>query len=127
MPTQHLLALNENPLPPLPSVVTEIARHVGEANRYPEFYPERLKTVVADWLGASSESVVVGSGSVGVALQALQAAVRPGGGLAYGWRNFDAYPLLAEMVSARAIEVPLLGAGSRTSKPWRRAPRTLTP
>ncbi|MFC9928964.1 aminotransferase class I/II-fold pyridoxal phosphate-dependent enzyme [Streptomyces sp. NPDC127190] len=111
MPGEHRLALNENPLPPLESVTAEIARHAAAVNRYPEFYPERLKGVLADWLGFPREGVVVGSGSVGVALQALQATVRPGGGLAYGWRNFDAYPLLARMTAARPLEVPLLPGG----------------
>ncbi|MBT2525714.1 aminotransferase class I/II-fold pyridoxal phosphate-dependent enzyme [Streptomyces sp. ISL-99] len=108
---EHLLTLNENPLPPLASVAAEIARHITDINRYPEFYPERLKGIIADWLELPTDAVVVGSGSVGVALQALQASVRPGGGLAYAWRNFDAYPLLAEMAGARAIEVPLLPGG----------------
>nr|UYC34507.1 aminotransferase [Streptomyces sp.]BDC78263.1 aminotransferase [Streptomyces viridochromogenes] len=111
MPLEHLLTLNENPLPPLEPVAAEIARHVAAVNRYPEFYPERLKGVIADWLGVPHESVVVGSGSVGVALQALQATVRSGGGLAYAWRNFDAYPLLAGMTGARPLEVPLLTSG----------------
>lgn len=108
---EHLLTLNENPLPPLGPVAAEIAHHVATVNRYPEFYPERLKGVIADWLGFPVEGLVVGSGSVGVALQALQATVRPGGGLAYGWRNFDAYPLLARMAAARPIEIPLLPGG----------------
>ncbi|MER6997780.1 aminotransferase class I/II-fold pyridoxal phosphate-dependent enzyme [Streptomyces sp. NPDC000410] len=103
--------LNENPLPPLASVAEEIARGAGSINRYPEFYPEHLQSVVAEWLGFPEEWVVVGSGSVGVALQALQAHVRPGNGLVYGWRNFDAYPLLADMTGARAVQVPLLPGG----------------
>ncbi|MFF4405601.1 aminotransferase class I/II-fold pyridoxal phosphate-dependent enzyme [Streptomyces sp. NPDC001262] len=108
---QHLLQLNENPLPPLPSVADEITRQVGSVNRYPEFFPEHLKSAIAGWLGLPEEWVVVGSGSVGVALQALQAAVRPGRQLVYGWRNFDAYPLLARMTGARPVQVPLLPGG----------------
>ncbi|MEV4337308.1 aminotransferase class I/II-fold pyridoxal phosphate-dependent enzyme [Streptomyces sp. NPDC049590] len=111
MPRPHRLTLNEHPLPPLASVAAEIAKHARAVNRYPEFYPERLRGAVADWLGLPGEQVVLGAGSVGVALQALQAGVSAGGGLAYGWRNFDAYPLLAGMVGARRIEVPLLPGG----------------
>lgn len=108
---ERLLNLNENPLPPLEPVAAAIAHHIATVNRYPEFHPERLRDVIADWLGFPREGVVTGSGSVGVAFQALQAAVRPGGGLAYGWRNFDAYPLLAGMAAARPIEIPLLPGG----------------
>ncbi|MFD7340333.1 aminotransferase class I/II-fold pyridoxal phosphate-dependent enzyme [Streptomyces violascens] len=103
--------LNENPLPPLPSVAAEVARRANDLNRYPEFYPEYLKKVIAEWLGAPQDRVAVGSGSVGVALQALQACVRPGGKIVYGWRNFDAYPLLADMTGARSAQVPLLPGG----------------
>ncbi|GAA0469920.1 aminotransferase class I/II-fold pyridoxal phosphate-dependent enzyme [Streptomyces stramineus] len=107
----HFLALNENPLPPLASVAAEIARTVDGVNRYPEFFPERLKSSIAGWLGVPEAQVVVGAGSVGVALQALQARVRPGRGLVYGWRNFDAYPLLAQMTGAEPVQVPLLPDG----------------
>jgi len=107
----HRLALNENPLPPLPSVTDAVALASQEANRYPEFFPRRLEQAIASWQRVPDSTVVVGPGSVGVAQQAVHALVRPGGTLAYGWRNFDAYPLLAEMTGARALPVPLLPGG----------------
>ncbi|NEY35857.1 aminotransferase class I/II-fold pyridoxal phosphate-dependent enzyme [Streptomyces sp. PRKS01-65] len=107
----HRLALNENPLPPLPTVTNAIARASREANRYPEFFPRRLEQAIAAWQRVPGSCVVAGPGSVGVAQHAVQALVRPGGTLAYGWRNFDAYPLLAEMTGVRALPVPLLPGG----------------
>ena len=53
------------------------------------------------------QAVVVGSGSVGVALQLLQAVIEPRDKMIYAWRNFDAYPLLAKMVGADPVSVPL--------------------
>ncbi|MGW5640866.1 aminotransferase class I/II-fold pyridoxal phosphate-dependent enzyme, partial [Streptomyces sp. NPDC003832] len=55
----------------------------------------------------------VGNGSVGVALQFLRAAVRPGDRMVFGRRNFDAHPLLAEMVEAVPVAVPLHDDGEQ--------------
>jgi histidinol-phosphate aminotransferase len=109
--TLHHMALNENPYPPLPSVETAMRRAIGLANRYPQFHPDRLSDQIAGWCGTSSHHVALGSGSVGVALQLFQAVVQPGDTIAFAWRNFDAYPMLAEMVGARTRTVPLLPDG----------------
>ncbi len=103
----HQLCLNESPFGPLPAVSLALANSIRQTNRYPEFYPERLTELIADRLGLATGSVAVGSGSVGVALQLLQAVIEPGDAMVYGWRNFDAYPLLARMAGARPVEVPL--------------------
>ena len=41
------LSLNENPFPPLPSVRSALAASIDAANRYPEFLPERLRSLIA--------------------------------------------------------------------------------
>ncbi len=41
------LSLNENPFPPLPAVRSALIRSIDAANRYPEFRPERMRTLVA--------------------------------------------------------------------------------
>jgi histidinol-phosphate aminotransferase len=107
----HRLGLNENPYPPLPSVREAMWDAISQANRYPEFYPDRLAERIARWCGVTPPAVAVGNGSVGVALQLLRAVVRPGDRMVYGWRNFDAYPLLADMVGAEPVPVPLLPDG----------------
>jgi histidinol-phosphate aminotransferase len=106
-PPLHQLCLNESPFGPLPAVSRVLAQAITQANRYPEFYPERLTELIAGRLGLPAEGVAVGSGSVGVALQLLEAVIEPGDAMVYSWRNFDAYPLLARMVGARPVEVPL--------------------
>ncbi|MER5885381.1 aminotransferase class I/II-fold pyridoxal phosphate-dependent enzyme [Streptomyces sp. NPDC001941] len=105
------LHLNEFPLPPLPSVARAIAEAGARAHRYPDFHPDSLAAVLAHWCGVPADRMVVGNGAVGVALQFLRAAMPPGGRLAYGWRNFDAYPMVAHMVGAEAVPVPLLPGG----------------
>ncbi|MFI6565853.1 histidinol-phosphate transaminase [Streptomyces sp. NPDC050534] len=111
LPVLHQLALNESPYPPLPSVREAMQGAVAQAHRYPQFYPDDLTERIAAWCQVSPDRVVVGSGSVGVALQLLQAVVEPGDSLAYAWRTFDAYPLLAAMVGAQPAPVPLAPDG----------------
>ncbi|MGW4562552.1 histidinol-phosphate transaminase [Streptomyces sp. NPDC004561] len=107
IPVSHQLALNESPYPPLPSVREAMQRAVAQAHRYPQFHPEDLIERIAAWCRVTPDRVAVGSGSVGVALQLFRAAVQPGDSVAYAWRTFDAYPLLAAMVGARPVPVPL--------------------
>ncbi|MFD8306770.1 histidinol-phosphate transaminase [Streptomyces sp. NPDC059690] len=111
VPVLHRLALNESPYPPLPSVRRAMQRAVAQAHRYPQFYPDDLTQRIAAWCQVSPDGVVLGNGSVGVALQLLQAVVEPGESLVYAWRSFDAYPLLAAMVGARPVPVPLTPEG----------------
>ncbi|MFS4093805.1 histidinol-phosphate transaminase [Streptomyces sp. AF1A] len=113
VPVLHRLALNESPYPPLPSVREAMHRVVAQAHRYPQFRPDDLTERIAAWCRVTPDRVVVGSGSVGVALQLLRAVVRPGDSVAYAWRTFDAYPLLAEMVGARPVPVPLTPGGDQ--------------
>ncbi|MFE2101502.1 histidinol-phosphate transaminase [Streptomyces sp. PTD9-10] len=107
VPVLHRLALNESPYPPLPPVREAMQRAVAEAHRYPQFHPDDLTERIAAWCRVPSDRVAVGSGSVGVALQLLQAVVRPGDTMAYAWRTFDAYPVLAAMAGAQPVPVPL--------------------
>ncbi|MCF3130470.1 histidinol-phosphate transaminase [Streptomyces olivochromogenes] len=107
IPVLHRLALNESPYPPLPSVREAMQRAVAQAHRYPQFHPDDLTEQIATWCRVTSDRVAVGSGSVGVALQLLRAVVQPGDTVAYAWRTFDAYPLLAAMVGAQPVPIPL--------------------
>jgi histidinol-phosphate aminotransferase len=105
------LHLNEHPLPPLPSVTAAITDALTRAHQYPAFHPEALAATLAQWCGVHQDQVIVGNGSVGVALQLLRAVQRPGHQLVYAWRNFDAYPLLAQMTQAEPVPVPLRPGG----------------
>ncbi|OON72937.1 histidinol-phosphate transaminase [Streptomyces tsukubensis] len=112
--TLHSLALNETPYPPLESVRKAVADCVPELHRYPQFYADDLIRSVARWRGVQPESVIIGSGSVGVALQALQAFTDgPDDEVVYGWRAFDAYPIITDMAGARRVEVPLTPDGEQ--------------
>jgi histidinol-phosphate aminotransferase len=54
------LSLNENPFPPLPAVRSALIRSIDAANRYPEFLPEQLRSLIAGHIGMPAEQVVPG-------------------------------------------------------------------
>ncbi|MCC3774478.1 histidinol-phosphate transaminase [Streptomyces sp. UNOB3_S3] len=107
------LHLNENPYPPLPEVREALAAQLDAVNRYPEFTPDTLVGMIADWLGVAREGVAVGNGSVGIALQVLDLCTGPGDEVVYGWRSFDAYPIITRMAGAEAVQVPLTSSGEQ--------------
>lgn len=101
------LSLNENPFPPLPAVRSVLVRSIDAANRYPEFLPERLRSVIAVRIGVPAAQVVLGAGATGVVLQALQALTVPGDTMVISTPTFDGYPIIARMARLKAVSVPL--------------------
>src|SRR5687768_9343451 len=78
------LNVNENPYPPGPDVINDIARAVGEAaatlNRYPDREAMELRTALAGYLGhgLTADRVWAANGSNEVMLHVLQAFGGPG-------------------------------------------------
>lgn len=101
------LALNENPFPPLPAVRAALTASIGVVNRYPEFLPQRLRSLIAGHVGVADEQVLVGAGATGVILQVLQAVTHPGDVLVTASPTFDGYPIFAQMARLRSVTVPL--------------------
>jgi histidinol-phosphate aminotransferase len=101
------LASNETPYPPLPSVLARIAEAAGEINRYPDNGSLALTEAIAARYGVTSERVAIGCGSVSLCTQLAQAAVDADEELLYAWRSFEAYPIIAAITGASAIQVPL--------------------
>src|SRR6478736_3010962 len=91
------LSLNENPFPPLPSVRSALAASLDTANRYPDFLPERLRSLIASRVGVRDDQVVVGAGATGVAMQVLHAVTEPGDVMVMSSPTFDGYPIFAQM------------------------------
>ncbi len=101
------LSSNENPLPPLPSVVEAVARAGESIHRYPDMFATELTSRLAAARGVSADRVVVGGGSVAVLAHLLQAYAGPGDEVVYAWRSFEAYPILTATVGAAAVAVAL--------------------
>ncbi len=101
------LSSNENPFPPLPAVLEVIAAAAAQANRYPDLAATALIEALAVRLEVPTTDIALGTGSVAVAQQLLQATVAPGDEVVYAWRSFEAYPILVSIVGGTSVRVPL--------------------
>jgi histidinol-phosphate aminotransferase len=102
-----MLASNESPYPPLPSVVEAITRSLGGLNRYPDPSNTALRRKLGDRHDVPANRIAIGNGSCDILLAAGDALLEPGAELVYAWPAFSVYPHLAAASGARAIQVPL--------------------
>ena len=101
------LSSNENPYPPLPSVVLAISDAAEDVNRYPDMYATELVGAIAASLGVAPENIVAGCGSVAVLGHVLTAVCQPGDEVVVPWRSFEAYPIAVTLAGARGVHVPV--------------------
>jgi len=99
------LSSNENPFPPLPSVVAAVQTAVA-VNRYPDASSPRLRARLAERFGVGDDAVHIAAGSVSILFQLAQATSGPGDEILFSWRSFEAYPSLATVAGATAVTVP---------------------
>ena len=105
--TAYKVSSNENPYPPLPSVL-EVVREQAEAiNRYPDMGVTALTDALAAHLDVPREQIATGTGSVGVLGQIIQATCEPGDEVVFAWRSFEAYPIITRIAGATPVMVPL--------------------
>ena len=103
----YKLSSNENPYPPLPSVLEVLAGADRDINRYPDMFATDLVRRLAAQHGLGPEQVVCGTGSVGVLGQVVQATCEAGDEVVFAWRSFEAYPIVVGVSGATAVRVPL--------------------
>jgi histidinol-phosphate aminotransferase len=101
------LASNEVAFPPLPAVVQALASAAGETNRYPDNGAVVLTAALAERYGVEPGQVALGCGAVTILQQLTQAFIDPDSSIAFAWRSFEMYPLLAPIAGGRSIPVPL--------------------
>lgn len=101
----YRLSLNESPYGPLPAVARVLAAGVAEVNRYPDFFPDRLRAAIAAHLSVAADRISVGPGATGLAHTVLaESSVRARGRgvtaptLVTSTPTFDGYPILAGML-----------------------------
>ena len=102
------LASNENPYPPVPSIVAAIAAAAGDVNRYGDHRAADLRAAIAGWLEVDVDRVAAGCGSVGLLQQLLLAYVDPGDEVVYPWPSFEAYPIYVQLTGGVEVTVPLV-------------------
>jgi histidinol-phosphate aminotransferase len=105
--TAYKISSNENPYPPLPSVLKVVADAALQMNRYPDLAVTELTHAIAQRLGVPPERIATGTGSVGVLGQLIAATCDPGDEVIYAWRSFEAYPIVVAIAGAASVQVPL--------------------
>lgn len=101
------LSLNENPFPPLPTVRTAIIEAAASINRYPEFLPRQLRTLIAQQLSLHPAQIVIGAGATGLTIEILRVLTRPGEHVVMAFPTFDGYPIFAQIAGLVTVQVPL--------------------
>jgi histidinol-phosphate aminotransferase len=109
-PGAVVLASNESPYGLLPSVAATIDDLTSGVSRYPDMTSARLVEAIATHHGVAPEQVAVGAGSVEVVGQLAAAVVDSGDEVIFGWRAFEAYPIITAVVGGTAVRVPLADA-----------------
>lgn len=107
----YKLSSNENPYPPLPSVVAAIADGAVDINRYPDMYATELTEAIAAHLGVEAGQVVAGAGSIAVLGHILAAFCDAGDEVVHPWRSFEAYPISIALAGAVSVPVPVTADG----------------
>lgn len=102
------LASNEVAFPPLPAVVRAVAEAAAQTNRYPDNGAVVLTAALAERYGVDPAQIATGCGAVTLCQELAQAYTEPGTSIAFAWRSFEMYPLLAQVAGARAVQVPLV-------------------
>ncbi|KNX39058.1 histidinol-phosphate transaminase [Luteipulveratus halotolerans] len=105
--TTYKISSNENPYPPLPSVLKVVQDAATSINRYPDMAVSGLTHRLAETLDVPVEHLATGTGSVGVLGQLLQITCEPGDEVVYAWRSFEAYPIVVALAGATSVQVPL--------------------
>jgi histidinol-phosphate aminotransferase len=106
-PGAIVLASNESPYGLLPAVETVINDLTPQVSRYPDMASTRLIEAIADHHRVAPEQVAVGAGSVEVVGQIAAAVVEAGVDVVFGWRAFEAYPIITAVAGGNAVTVPL--------------------
>jgi histidinol-phosphate aminotransferase len=101
------LASNENPLPPIQSIVDAVTAAAGGANRYADHRATTVRERLSTRLDVNVEQVTVGAGSVGLLQQVFLTYVDPGDEVVYPWRSFEVYPVYTQLMAGIAVTTPL--------------------
>ncbi len=107
LPGAVLLASNESPYGLLPGVAATLAEAAGGVSRYPDLHAASLVEALAAHHGVGPDRIAVGAGSSEVCGQLLHTVVGPGDEVVFGWRSFEAYPILTAVAGGTAVKVPL--------------------
>jgi len=101
------ISANENPYAPIPAIVEAITKAAQSVQRYPDPASLRLKNKLAKKYKVDVENIQVGTGSVAVLTQLIQASSTVGDEVIFAWRSFEAYPIITRVAGATPVMVSL--------------------
>jgi histidinol-phosphate aminotransferase len=105
--TSYKISSNENPYATLPEIEEALILSLREVNRYPDMASTALTQALASHFAVSVENLAIGTGSVGVLQQFVQATCDQGDEVIHAWRSFEAYPIVAAVNGATSVGIPL--------------------
>jgi histidinol-phosphate aminotransferase len=108
VPGTIILSSNELSGPAPESVLAAIADAAADVNRYPAMGADDLLDRTAEHFGLDRPRLAVGCGSVSLCQQVVQAMCAPGDEVVFGWRSFEAYPIVTQIAMATSVKVPLV-------------------
>ena len=101
------LASNENPLGPSPKAIEAILDLAAGVHRYPDGACFALRAALSDRLGVPPDQLVFGAGSDELLELLAKVFLEPEGEIVYAWPSFAMYPIVAQGMGARAVQVLL--------------------
>ncbi len=101
------LASNESPYGPFPQVIEAMKKSLAAVNRYPDGGSTFLKEKIADKLGVSASTVVVGQGSNELLRLLANVLLNPGDEAVMANPSFIVYPTVVKLMLGKIVEVPL--------------------
>ena len=90
-----------------PAIADAVAHESAGINRYPDNGAQALVAALAEHTGAPRSHIVAGCGSVALCQQLVQATADDGDEVLFGWRSFEAYPIVTQITGATAVRVPV--------------------
>jgi histidinol-phosphate aminotransferase len=91
------LCYNENPLGPSPLALEAIRDNAGMAHRYPDWYAESLKAVLASHYDLSSGHIICGAGATEILRLCAMALTQPGGNVVVPYPSYGQFPVDSEL------------------------------
>jgi histidinol-phosphate aminotransferase len=98
---------NENPLGPSPRAVAAAIQSMGETHTYPEGSSPTLRDRLAALWDLPVDWFLIGNGSDEVFRLLAETYLEPGDRVVVGAPSFAGYPLVAELMGAEVVRVPL--------------------
>jgi histidinol-phosphate aminotransferase len=101
------LSSNEHPCGPFPSAIRAMEAVLPRLNRYPDGSARALRSRLCEKFDVAEENVVVSNGSNELIRLIGQALLGPGDEVVFAWPSFVVYPMVAQLMGATGVKVPL--------------------